>query len=108
MIQLTNKYVLHIPECFHDTNGQIVIPKTILDKLYYLLQQANYDFYVTQAGTFYHNRTYPTTLITLYTAEDNLEPITIFKEWFKNNNNELHQESLAYEYNNTLIIDEIK
>ena len=107
-MELNTKLVLHIPERFHNTNGQMPIPRYLIDNLYHKLQQANYDFYITRVRTSYHNRTYPTTLITLYTAEDNMEPITIFKQWFKDNNDELYQESLAYEYNNKLIIEEIK
>lgn len=107
MKELTNKIILHIPEYFHDENGLVPVPNIIFNKLYSRLQMSDYDFYITTAETYYKNRTYTTKLITTYVKENNCEPITIFREWFNENNDELHQESLAYEYNNKLIIEEI-
>ena len=107
MIEPNNKIILHIPEYFHDDNGLIPIPNTTLNKLYVQLQEAYYDFYITTVETYYKNRTYTTKLVTIYTKESNNEPINIFKKWFKDNNNELHQESLAYEHDNKLRIEEL-
>lgn len=106
MKELNTKIVLHIPEYFHDENGLIHIPVDILQQLYDQLQVAGYDFFISTVETYYHKRTYTTKLVTLYTDNDN-KPITIFKKWFKNNNNELNQESMAYEWNDKLIIEEI-
>lgn len=47
-------------------------------------------------------------LITIFTS-DTLEPQPdkLFIEWFKEHNDELKQESFAYEKNNELIIEEL-
>jgi len=108
MIKLNNKIILHIPECFHNENKLIPVPNYVFYGLYNELQSSNYDFYVTSVQTYYKGRGYTTRLITLYTLNDDKKPIIIFKDWFQSNNDELRQESLAYEYNNTLIIEDIK
>lgn len=108
MNKLNTKITLHIPEYFHDETGLIPIPEDILHKLYIQLQNAKYDFYITTAETYYKNRTYTTKLITSYTTDNDKTPINIFKQWFNDNNNKLKQESYAYEYNNTLYIEELE
>ncbi len=108
MNELDTKITLHIPEYFHDETGLIPIPEEILHKLYIQLQDAKYDFFITTAETYYKNRTYTTKLVTSYTTNNDQKPISIFKQWFKNNNDKLKQESLAYEYNNKLFIEELE
>lgn len=108
MNKLNTKITLHIPEYFHDETGLIPIPNDILNKLYTQLQDAHYDFFIMTAETYYKNRTYTTKLVTSYTTEYDQTPINIFRQWFKDNNDKLNQESLAYEYNNTLYIEELE
>lgn len=63
-----------------------------------------------KANGFYKSRCFDELLITIFASEDDsqLKPHLIFKKWFADNNDILNQESMAYEYNNTLNIEKLK
>ncbi|WP_162685736.1 hypothetical protein [Methanosphaera sp. BMS] len=69
-----------------------------------------HSFYMIKAKGFYKSRCFDELLITIFASEDDNKPKPhiIFKKWFADNNNILNQESMAYEYNNTLHIEKLK
>ncbi len=110
-MKLDKKYVLHIPEYKFTANQLIKLElDKPLDDLKSRLEQNGYEnFYLSKIKGFYKNREYDEIIITLFIAEinDQTLPDEIFIEWFKDNNEILKQESLAYEINNSLFIEEL-
>ncbi len=81
----------------------------LIEELTNRLYDNNYtSFYMTNVTGHYKNRAFDEILITIFTSKEQNQilPDTIFKQWFKENNNTLKQESFAFEYNNSLYIME--
>ena len=112
MIELNDKYVFHIPLYTHDKNGLIELDiDDVLDKLIQNLGLNGYDsFYMTKAKGFYKSRCFDELLITVFASQNDNQksPDDIFKTWFIGNNDLLNQESFAYEYNDKLVIENLK
>ena len=109
-MRLNQKYVLHIPLFKYD--GSELIPldeKSIVDGILSKLNENEYEnLYITKVKGIYKKRCFDELLITLFVESKSQDtPKVIFKKWFKENNNILKQKELAYEYNNTLIIEEV-
>lgn len=110
-MQLTEKYVFHIPLSKY-VNGKLVkieIDK-LLDNLIGSFNEQGYEnLYIVKAKGYYKTRSYDEILITMYTSSNFIKthpsPDEIFKNWFKRNNGKLQQEAFAYEHNNTMEIE---
>lgn len=107
---LNLKYVLHIPT--HKFENKIVTAinmKKCMEDLEKKLNENGYhSFYKSKVEGHYKSRTFEEVLITIFTnntAEP--QPDKLFIEWFKEHNDELKQESFAYEKNNELIIEKL-
>ncbi|MBE6486664.1 MAG: hypothetical protein E7Z85_07495 [Methanosphaera stadtmanae] len=108
MLVLEEKYVLHIPS-YKYVDGQlksIVSEKCINNLITELNNNAYHSFYKTNVKGYYKKRCFDEILITIFAPKENLhkKPSTIFIEWFREHNHILKQESMAYEYNNSLHI----
>ena len=107
---LDTKYVLHIP-CHKFENEMVTrinMEKCIGDLESKLDQSGYHSFYKTQVEGHYKSRKFDEVLITIFTSNiSELQPDKIFRKWIKENNDELKQESYAYEKNNELIIEEL-
>jgi hypothetical protein len=109
-MKLNQKYVFHIP-LFKYINGELIRldEKSIVDGILSKLSEYGYEnLYITKAKGVYKKRCFDEILITLFVASKSQDtPEIIFKKWFKENNTLLKQKELAYEYNNTLIIENL-
>lgn len=109
MIKLDKKYVFHIPKykiwklkinsCPHRRYNKEFITK--------LNENGYTSAYLTEAKSYYKNRTYDEILITLFTSSKN-NPEKIFRKFFTENNSILKQEAFAYECDNRMFIEELK
>ncbi|WP_323735906.1 hypothetical protein PXD04_08425 [Methanosphaera sp. ISO3-F5] len=109
MITLNQKYVLHIP-CYKYQDGKLISLKNenIIDKLIKQLNTEGYNsFYITEVKGHYKTRIFNEILITIFTNQEENTPEKIFREWYKENNNILQQESYAYEHGTKMIIEEL-
>ena len=102
MTKLEEKYVLHIPSHKY-INGELIYITTEehIDELIKQLNHEGYtSFYVLRADGYYKTRKFEEILLTIYTTKsrERKSPETIFKQWFKQNNHILKQESLALFY----------
>lgn len=105
MIELDKKYVFHIPKYKFEDNELTPIDSNILKNFITKLNENGYSSaYLTDVKSYYKNRAYDETLITLFTSQER-EPEKIFKEFFTGNNNILKQEAFAYECNNRMLIE---
>ena len=93
MIELDTKCVFHIPLYkFIDDELILIDIDEILDDLIGQFSENGYDsLYMTKVKGVYNKES----------------PEIIFKKWFMENNNLLEQEAFAYEWNNSLFIEEI-
>lgn len=112
MIKLDEKYIFHIPS-HKFVNGELIYITTEehIDELIKLLNSEGYtSFYVIRADGYYKTRKFEEILLTIYTSksQERISPETIFREWFKQNNHILKQEALAYEYNDSLIVENLE
>ena len=108
MIELTERYVLHIPlSKFEDS---VVVELNIdenLDDLIGQLDSNGFDsFYIAKVQSHYKSRIFDEVLITIFT-DSSRELIGLFRNWFLKNNNVLKQEAFAYERNNSLVIEKL-
>lgn len=107
---LDTKYVLHIP-CHKFENEKVTLinmKKCIGDLESKLNEHGYHSFYKIQVEGHYKSRIFDEILITIFTSnKTEVQPDMIFREWFIENNDELKQESFAYEKNNELIIEEL-
>lgn len=106
MLVLEEKYVLHIPS-YKYVEGQLkpIVSDRYIDKLIRELNDNGYhSFYRTEVKGYYKKRCFDEILITIFTSKENTnkKPSTLFVEWFREYNHILKQESIAYEYNNSL------
>lgn len=112
MIKLDEKYVLHLPiHKFENEKITTININNALDDLINLLNINQYhSFYINKVNGHYKTRSFDEILITIFTSsqEEKIKPGELFIKWFKNNNNLLKQESVAYEYNNNMYIEEMK
>lgn len=109
MIELNQKYVLHIPLYKYVNNRLILIEiDDILNELTSNLTNNGYDsFYTQKVISHYKKRSFEELIITIYAGKNNrIEEI--FIEWFLKNNHILDQESLGFEKNDRLFIKNIK
>ncbi len=115
MIVLDKKYVFHIPLYKFENNDFVLIDiNNILDDLINQLNQNGYDsFYIMNGKGYYKSQAFDELLITVFISQEQLKiknqefPDSIFKNWFKRNNNILKQEAFAYEYENNMFIWEL-
>lgn len=104
---LSNKIVLHIPEKAWINEELADIPvKKAMKSLTNML--SDYDFYTQRIKSCYKNRKYPETIITIFCNAEADKIIGIFSEWFKTNNDVMKQKAYAYEFNNSLYIDDLE
>lgn len=104
MIELNQKYVLHVP-LYKFINGEL-IEIEIDEILVELINRLNVEsLYMTKVKSAYKKRIYDEILITIFTSQES--PIEEFNKWFRQNNDVLCQEAFAYEFNNTLIIEKL-
>ena len=106
MIELTERYVFHIPRCKYTDGGlEILEIDDILNDLFMGLSQNGFDgFYTVDAKSFYKSRgPYDELLIVLYSTSDK-SPVGIFKQWFLKNNDFLAQDAYSYEHNGKMFV----
>lgn len=110
MQELNVRYVFHIP-CYKRENNKLQqIDTSLIDNLIKQLDDEGYDsLYMTKVRGYYKSRSFDEVLLTIFCSEDsdNIQPDKIFKNWFKNNNHLLKQESFAYEHNNKMVIEKL-
>ena len=107
MIELTEKYVLHIP-LYKYVDDELVLIEidNLLDDLISDLSENGFEnFYLTKAKVHYKSRCFDELLITIFTSSNS--PVEIFERWFRNNNDVLCQEAFAWECRNSLFICEL-
>lgn len=110
MIKLDNKYVFHIPCYKHNSNHELVLIDRgdIIDSFINYLKDNGYDsLYMNKVKSYYNKRYFDEIIITLFTTDDD-KAEKLFIKWFKENNDILEQEALAYEHNNNMIIESLK
>lgn len=107
MTELTEKYVFHIPLYKYIDDGLVAIEiDNLLDELISDLSENGFEsFYLTKAKAHYKSRCFDEILLTIFTSSD--FPVEIFERWFRNNNDVLCQEALAWECGNSLFICEL-
>ena len=107
MIELTEKYVFHIPLYKYVDDELVAIEiDNLLDDLISDLSENGFEnFYMTKAKAHYKSRCFDELLITVFTSSNS--PAGIFEEWFRNNNDILGQEAFGYECANSMIIHEL-
>ena len=108
MIELTEKYVLHIPlsKCEDDMVVDLNMDE-ILEDLISQLDMKGFDsFYITKVQSHYKSRIFDEVLITIFT-DSGRDLVGLFRNWFLKNNNVLRQEAFAYERNNRLVIEKL-
>lgn len=105
MIELTEKYVFHIP-LYKCVDGELVLIDLddLLDELFGEFTKNGFkSWYMTKVKSFYKSVTYDEILITIFTSKDE-SPCEIFEKWFRRNNDILCQKYFAYECGNRMII----
>ncbi|MBE6494628.1 MAG: hypothetical protein E7Z84_08515 [Methanosphaera stadtmanae] len=111
MIELDEKYVLHIPSHKYEDGKLLNITTTshINDLMDKLNNEGYTSFYKTDVKGYYKTRCFDEILITIFTSkkENKKSPKDIFRQWFKEHNSILKQESWAYEHNGTLFIEKL-
>ena len=107
MIELSEKYVFHIPMYRYADDGLTsIVLDDILDDLVSSLDEAGFDsLYMTKAKAFYKSRCFDELLLTIFTSSS--LPVEIFKKWFRANNDILGQEAFAWECGNSLFIESL-
>lgn len=104
MIELNKKCVLHIPLYKYIDDELILIE--IDDLLDDLISQLDVEsLYITKVKSVYKKRIYDEILITIFSDDD--APVMDFRRWFVQNNNQLEQESFAYEIGDRMIVEKI-
>lgn len=107
MIELNQKFVLHVP-LYKCLDGELVRIKIddLLDDLIRELNEGGFeDFYLTRAKAHYKKRCFDEVLLTIFSSSRS--PEAIFEKWFKNNNDALGQEAFAWEMGNSLFIESL-
>ena len=104
MIELENKYVLHIP-LYRFTNGKLVMIEIddLLDDLIDMLKAES--LYMTKVKSVYKKRVYDEILITIFS--DDCSPVEEFGKWFRKNSDVLAQDAFAYEIGDRLIVEKL-
>ena len=107
MIELTEKYVLHIPlyKYVADELDPIEIDDLLDDLISDLSENGFENFYLMKAKAHYKSRCFDELLLTIFTTSKS--PVAIFEKWFRHNNDILRQEAFGYEHANTMIIHEL-
>ncbi len=101
MMELSERYVFHIPLCKFKDN--LLLPIDIDEVLEDLIMRMDHDsLYVTKAQGHYKSRSYDELLVTVFSSSDDLGGI--FEDWFRANNIILEQDALAYEHNGKMYI----
>ena len=108
MMELDEKYVLHIPRHRY-VNGELVditADEHINDLIDRLNKEGYNSFYKTDVNGYYKTRCFDEILITIFTSKEGnrKSPKDIFREWFEEYGDVLKQEAWAYEYNGTMFI----
>lgn len=105
MVELDKKYVFHIP-LYKYADGDLVRIDIgdAFDELTRLLE--GYNFYTVHAEGHYKSRSFDELLLILF-ATDFEKPEEIFVRWFRDNNDVLEQEALAYECGNAMFIENL-
>ena len=107
MIELTEKYVFHIPLYKYAGDELVRIElDDLLDDLINEFSESGFEnFYLMKAKAHYKTRCFDELLLTIFTSSDS--PVEIFERWFRNSNDVLGQEALAWECGNSLNICEL-
>ncbi len=112
-VELDKKYVFHIPLYKYVDNELIALDMDdIIDELIMQFSEKGYDsLYMSMVKGYYKTRCFDEIIITLYVSSEFLEkhefPESIFKEWFRKNNELLGQEEFAYECGNKMHIEKL-
>ena len=105
MMELNQKYVLHIPLYkFVDDELILIEIDDLLEDLFDKLDAES--LYVTTVKSVYKKRVYDEILIAIFACEKS--PVDEFSKWFYKNNDVLCQEAFAYEIENRLIIEKLR
>ena len=106
MLELTRKYVFHIPLCRYGDGMHPIDIDEILDDLICRFADDGFDsFYVSEVKSHYRSRSFDGLLLTLFCDDDS--PEMIFRDWFLKNNAVLGQEALAFERDGKMIIEKL-
>ena len=107
MLELSEKYVLHIPlyKYVDDELVLIEIDDILEDLISDLSENGFENFYLTKAKAHYKSRCFDELLLTVFTSSKS--PEAIFEKWFRHNNDILGQESFGFEHANAMIIHEL-
>ena len=112
-MKLTEKFVFHIPLFRYVDEELLPINNinSIIDELIEKFNENNYkSLYLMNVKGFYKSRCFDEILITMYISSSNenrTPPDELFRKWFKENNDKLKQESFAFEYNDTMFVEDI-
>ena len=107
MLELSRKYVFHIPLYRFEDDGLVPIAiDPLLDDLIGEFARRGFEgFYFTKAKAHYKSRCFDELLLTVF-AESG-EPEDIFRRWFRKSNDVLGQEAFAWECGNSLFIEDL-
>ena len=112
-MELNRKYVFHIPTYKYIDNELVEIAiDDAVDELIGQFSANGYEsLYLSKVKGYYKSRCFDEIIITLFVSTEFLEkhtfPESIFKEWFKKNNDLLEQEAFSYEINNSMRIEKL-
>lgn len=108
-MKLEHKLVFHIPELALVDGELYGVP---VDRLIRVLAEelqgaGVLSFYTISATGFYKGRSYPEKLITVFCQDDPAPLQDLFRRWFRENNDELMQEALAFETDGVLYTESV-
>ena len=108
MLELSEKYVFHIPLYKVKDNKLVKISiDEILDDLITRFGEGGFDsLYITDVESHYRSRRFDGLILTIFTS--GRSPVDIFVEWFEANNHILEQAALAYEHNDKMFIIDLE
>ncbi|MBR0270694.1 MAG: hypothetical protein IJQ68_01695 [Methanobrevibacter sp.] len=108
MIKLNKKYVFHIPQYKFENDKLIAIDtEKLIEEFISTLNENGYtSTYLSDVKSYYKNKSYTETLITLFTTQEN-EPEKLFRQFFHKNNSILKQEAFAYECEDKMFIEDL-
>ena len=107
MIELSEKYVFHIPlyKYLNDELVRIEIDDILDELISDLIENGFESFYMTKAKAYYKSRCFDELFLTVFTSSKS--PEAIFEKWFRDNNDVLGQEAFACECGNSLFVEKL-
>lgn len=107
MKEFSRKYIFHIPLCEYSGEELVLIDiDEILEDLIDRFNENGFDsLYVSKVEGHYKSRRFDELLLTLFCDGD--APETIFKDWFRLNNDVLRQEAFAFECGNRMYVEKL-